>query len=76
MTISARQLIDGMIRRDISARQLAQQKGLTERAVKGWMRNGVPKKHLNTVKEFLDATEQHVHGAHHQDMFPTKDDVL
>ena len=76
MTISARQLTDGMIRRDISPRELSIQKGMTESTIRKWMKGGVPKKHEHDMREYLIATEKKVHGGHQMDMFPTKDDVL
>lgn len=74
--VTARQLSDGMLRRQVSPKQLAREKGLSEGTIRKWMVKGVPAKHTNTIKDVLVETEKKVYGAEHVDMFPTKDDVL
>jgi len=74
--ISARQLSDGMLRRQVSPKQLAREKGLSESTIRKWMVKGVPAKHANTIKDVLIETEKKEYGGEHIQMFKTDDDVL
>lgn len=42
MEITARQLCDGMLRRQISPKALAREKGLSLKTIYTWMRGGRP----------------------------------
>lgn len=74
--ITARQLSDGMLRRQISPKQLAREKGLSESTIRKWMVKGVPVKHAATIKSVLAEAEQKEYGGEHVQMFETNDDVL
>lgn len=69
-TITAVEFRDALISRVISSNDFARQIGKTNSTIRGWCKNGVPKKHEHSVREMLKKTEIARYGGEHMDIFP------